>query len=97
MEKTKQCKLKEVITLIRDAENGNRLPKEDFLELLAERVKLCKTLTDRLFEIHRTINFAAKHKESRLPYKQYKQLCTERQEIRAVLQDAKWDINHYET
>lgn len=95
MEKTKQSKLKTIITLIRKAESGDRLPKKQFKSLLHERVCLCRELVDRLFEINRAINFAAKNEEHRLPYNEYKKLCKERQEIREVLEDANWKIYNY--
>ena len=95
--KTKPEKLRTVITLIKNAEDGERLPKKEFRKLLYQRVRLCKELVDRLFEINRTINFAAKNKDYRLPYSEYKSLCNEREAIRQVLKDAKWDIYNYST
>lgn len=95
MEKTKQSKLKGVITSIRNAESGDRLPKKQFKSLLHERVRLCRELVDRLFEINRAINFAAKNEDYRLPYNEYKALCKERQEIREALEMAKWKIYDY--
>lgn len=93
--KSKIDKLKTVITLIKKAEDGDRLPKRQFRELLHSRVKLCKELVDRLFEINRAINFAAKNDEYRLPFAEYKKLCNERQEIRQILKEANWDIYNY--
>lgn len=95
--KTKPEKLRTVITLIKNAEDGERLPKKDFRNLLYQRVRLCKELVDRLFEINRTINFAAKNKDYRLPYSEYKSLCNERDTIRQVLKEAKWEICNYST
>lgn len=95
MEKTKQSKLKTVIALIRKAESGDRLPKKQFKNLLHERVHLCRDLVDRLFEINRAINFAAKNEDYRLPYNEYRALCKERQEIREVLELANWKIYDY--
>lgn len=93
--KSKTDKLKTVITLIKKAEDGDRLPKRQFRQLLHTRVKLCKELVDRLFEINRAINFAAKNTEYRLPFAEYKKLCNERQEIRRILKEANWDIYNY--
>jgi hypothetical protein len=93
--KSKTDKLKTVITLIKKAEDGDRLPKRQFRELLHTRVKLCKELVDRLFEINRAINFAAQNDEYRLPFAEYKKLCNERQEIRQILKEANWDIYNY--
>ena len=95
--KTKPEKLRTVITLIKNAEDGDRLPKRQFKSLLHQRVRLCKELVDRLFEINRAINFAAKNKEYRLPYSEYKSLCNERDTIRQVLKEAKWEIYNYST
>lgn len=95
--KTKPEKLRTVITLIKNAEDGDRLPKRQFKSLLYQRVRLCKELVDRLFEINRTINFAAKNKDYRLPYSEYKSLCNERDTIRQVLKEAKWEIYNYST
>lgn len=93
--KTKPEKLRTVITLIKNAEDGDRLPKRQFKSLLYQRVQLCKELVDRLFEINRAINFAAKNKDYRLPYSEYKSLCNERDTIRQVLKEAKWEIYNY--
>ena len=95
--KTKPEKLRTVITLIKNAEDGDRLPKRQFKSLLYQRVRLCKELVDRLFEINRAINFAAKNKDYRLPYSEYKSLCNERDIIRQVLKEAKWEIYNYRT
>ena len=95
--KTKPEKLRTVITLIKNAEDGERLPKRQFKSLLYQRVRLCKELVDRLFEINRAINFAAQNKDYRLPYSEYKSLCNERDTIRQVLKEAKWEIYNYST
>lgn len=94
--KTKPEKLKTIITLIKEAEDGDRLPKRQFKQLNNERIKLCKELTDRLFEINRAINFASEHEEYMLPYKEYKTLCNERKAIRGILKEANWDIYSYD-
>jgi hypothetical protein len=94
--KSKTDKLKTVIKLIKKAEDGERLPKRQFRELLHTRVKLCKELVDRLFEINRAINFASKNDEYRLSFAEYKKLCNERQEIRQILKEANWDIYNYD-
>jgi len=96
MSDTQISRLKTILNEISKAEGGERIPKKDFLALINEKIQLCKKLTDRLFEIHRIINFAAKNRDSMLPYKEYKTLCYERQSIRSALQDANWDIHHYE-
>ena len=88
-------KLTKVLSLIKKAEDGDRIPKRQFRELLHTRVRLCKELVDRLFEINRAINFADEHEEYRLPFAEYKKLCNERKEIRDVLKYANWDIYSY--
>ena len=93
--KTKPEKLKTIISLISQAENGMRLPKRQFTNLVRERIKLCKELTDRLFEINRAINFASNNAEYMLPYAEYKNLNIERKIIRMVLKEANWDIYSY--
>lgn len=93
--KSNTQKLKTVITLIKKAENGDRIPKRQFKQLLHTRVRLCKELVDRLFEINRAINFADKNVDYRLPFAEYKKLCNERQEIRQILKEANWDIYNY--
>ena len=76
---------------------GYKSEVAEFKSLLYQRVRLCKELVDRLFEINRTINFAAKNKDYRLPYSEYKSLCNERDTIRQVLKEAKWEIYNYST
>lgn len=79
-----------IIDKIKYSEEVERIELEKYVQLKKERVRLCQLLNERLFEIHRTINFAYANPEHRLPIKQYKELCTERQEIRKALQNAKW-------
>ncbi len=82
--------LEKVIDRIRYGEEIERIPHKEYVQLKKDRVQLCRRLNDRLYEIYDTLNFAYANPEHRLPYKQYKALCAQRQEIRQALKNAKW-------
>ncbi len=88
--KDKIKQLNNIIESIKQAEEVERIPLNDFTQLKKDRVEICRSLNNRLFEIYDILNFAYNNKESRLPYKQYKALCAQRQEIRQALKNAKW-------
>jgi len=86
--------IQKVMEKIHKAENGERIPVEEYSALKRERVRLCQMVNSRLAEINEAIRFAVDNKENRLPYNEYKKLKTERQSLRDALRIAEWTLNN---
>lgn len=76
--------IRDVMSQIYSAENGNRLKRNKFLALLSRKNNILTEANSIINEVNQALNFASSDRSNHLPFEQYLELKTARSIAREV-------------
>lgn len=81
--------IRDVMSQIHSAENGNRLERNQFLALIARKNSILTEANRIISEVNHTLNFASSDRSNHIPFAQYQDLKTARTIAREVIKLAR--------
>lgn len=83
--------IRDIMSQIRSAENGNRLERDQFLALITRKNSILTEANRIISEVNHMLNFASSDRSNHLPFEQYQDLKKARTIAREVIKLARFN------